>query len=272
MPELPEVEVTRRGLVPVMEDALIERVIVRNRSLRWPVPDLIETLLAGRIVRAIERRAKYLLFRFDHGTMIVHLGMSGSLRPVDRRSPPTPWDHVEWQLGGGERAVRLRDPRRFGSVLWHVGEPGEHPLLARLGVEPLSPAFDGELLYRASRGRHSAVKVFLMDAAIVVGVGNIYASESLFRAGIHPATAAGRIRRERYDRLAEVVRATLNDALAAGGSTLRDFVGGDGKPGYFQQSYFVYGREGEPCLRCARPIRRIVQGQRSSFYCPSCQH
>jgi len=274
MPELPEVEVTRRGIAPFVEGATVTGVVVRDRRLRWPVPRDLDRRLRGATVRAVDRRAKYLLFRFDHGTLIVHLGMSGSLRVVGARDAAGPWDHFDLVVqppGAAAGALRLRDPRRFGSVLWHRGRPETHSLLRDLGVEPLSDAFSGDVLYRASRGRSAAVKLFLMDHSVVVGVGNIYASESLFRAGIHPRTAAGRVSRQRYAVLAAAVRETLQDALKAGGSTLRDFVGGDGEPGWFQQQYFVYGREGDACRICAAAIRRITQGQRSSFYCLKCQ-
>jgi formamidopyrimidine-DNA glycosylase len=269
MPELPEVEITRRGIAPHVEGHTISGVVVRNAGLRWPVPPDIGAHLAGRTVNSVSRRAKYLLFDCGSGHLVVHLGMSGSLRVVRANEPPGPWDHVDVVFG--DSALRLRDPRRFGAVLWHEGEPREHPLLAHLGVEPLSAAFTGGLLHAASRGRTAGVKLFLMDASIVVGVGNIYANESLFRAGIHPKTRAGRVSLERYRRLAACVSATLEDALAAGGSTLRDFVHSDGSSGYFQQQYTVYGREGEPCRACVSPIKRIVQGQRSTFFCTHCQ-
>ena len=287
MPELPEVEVTRRGIAPFVEGATVDRVIVRNRRLRWPVPRNLERTLLGATARAVDRRAKYLLIRFDHGTLIVHLGMSGSLRVVGADEAAGPWDHFDLVMRrpaqAGARtekaehtearagALRLRDPRRFGAVLWQAGPPEAHALLRDLGVEPLTADFSGKHLYAASRGRSAAVKLFLMDHSVVVGIGNIYASESLFRARIDPRRPAGRISSRRYETLAAAVRDTLLDALKAGGSTLRDFVGGDGQPGYFQQQYFVYGREGEPCRVCGGTIRRITQGQRSTFYCPRCQ-
>lgn len=269
MPELPEVEITRRGIAPAVTARVVSGVIIRHHGLRWPVPRDLPTILTGQTIHAIERRAKYLLFQCDSGWLIVHLGMSGSLRIVDMRDPPGPWDHVDIQFG--ERAIRLRDPRRFGAVLWHQGLPDDHKLLRHLGVEPLSDAFSGAVLHRASRGRSAAVKLLLMDAAVVVGVGNIYASESLYRARISPKTRSGRVAAARYDVLAAAVRATLTDALAAGGSSLRDFVHSDGSSGYFQQQYNVYDRTGEPCRLCGAPIRRIAQGQRSTFYCPRCQ-
>lgn len=269
MPELPEVEITRRGIAPALCDRRITAVTVREPRLRWRVPAALEAILLGARIRAVRRRAKYLLLDCGKGTLIVHLGMSGSLRVVGAAEPPGPYDHFD--LGVGEVAMRLRDPRRFGAVLWHAGDPERHPLLAHLGVEPLSRAFDGRHLYAGTRGRRVAIKLALMDHKLVVGVGNIYANESLFRARIHPRTAAGRLSAARCARLADAVRATLADALAAGGSSLRDFVHSDGSPGDFQSTYFVYGREGEPCRVCRRPIRRVSQGQRSTWYCPACQ-
>lgn len=269
MPELPEVEITRRGIEPHVAGRAITAVVVRNRRLRWPVPRNLAARLEGREIRAVARRAKYLLLDCGSGTLIVHLGMSGSLRIVPRDERPGPYDHFD--LGVGDIAVRLRDPRRFGAVLWAEGDPAQHRLLAHLGVEPLSGAFTGRLLHAATRGRRAAIKLALMDHRIVVGVGNIYASESLFRAGIHPRTRAGRVSADRCDALAAAVQATLEDAIAAGGSTLRDFVQSDGSPGYFQQQYFVYDRAGEACRTCGRPVRRVAQGQRSTYFCPGCQ-
>jgi formamidopyrimidine-DNA glycosylase len=269
MPELPEVEITRRGLEPHLARRTVTSVVVRNRALRWPVPRNLAARLAGREIRAVARRAKYLLLDCGTGTLILHLGMSGSLRVVPRDEPPGPYDHFD--LGVGEVSVRLRDPRRFGAVLWTERDPARHRLLAHLGVEPLSDGFSGAVLHAATRGRRAAIKLALMDHRLVVGVGNIYANESLFRAGIHPRTPAGRVSAARCDRLAGSVRATLEDAIAAGGSTLRDFVQSDGSPGYFQQRYDVYDRAGAACRTCGRPIRRVVQGQRSTFFCPGCQ-
>ena len=252
-----------------MEGATVERVIVRDPRLRWPVRADLDRVLAGRPLRSIGRRAKYLLFRFDHGTLIVHLGMSGSLRVSRQDEPPGPWDHVDVLAGG--RLMRLRDPRRFGAVLWHTGPVESHPLLRGLGVEPLSDDFSGRVLHRAAQGRRVPVKQLLMDHSVVVGIGNIYASESLFRASIRPGVPAGRVSLSRYERLADAARSTLNDALRAGGSTLRDFVGGDGRAGYFQQQYFVYGRAGLACRVCGRAVRKLTQGQRSTYYCAQCQ-
>ena len=269
MPELPEVEITRRGIEPFLTGRTLTGAIVRHRGLRWPVPRALHAALAGERVRAVRRRGKYLIIECDHGALIMHLGMSGSLRVLPAGEAPGPYDHFDLCIG--EKVLRLRDPRRFGAVIWWRGDADAHPLLAGLGIEPLSDAFDGDALYRATRGRRTSIKQLLMDARIVAGVGNIYASECLFRAGIRPGIAAGRLSRERCARLAAALRETLNDALAAGGSTLRDFVRTDGAPGYFQTRYLVYDRGGEPCRRCGTPIRRIVQGQRATYYCPVCQ-
>lgn len=269
MPELPEVETTRRGVQPHVEGRILSDLIVRNPRLRQPVPTDLRARIAGLRLQRVARRAKYLLLDFGGGSVIVHLGMSGSLRVIAPDEPAGVHDHVDFVFG--DRALRLRDPRRFGLVLWQEGEVGGHPLLAHLGPEPLGEAFDGAWLHRVSRGLRAPVKHVLMDGRRVVGVGNIYASESLFRARIHPLEAAGDIGPRRYARLAEAVRATLSAAIEAGGSTLRDFVGGDGKPGYFQQQYFVYGREDEPCRVCGTPVRRIVSAQRATYFCPQCQ-
>lgn len=269
MPELPEVETTRRGIGPVLTGRIASGCIVRNASMRLPVPPDLAERVVGRQLEAVERRAKYLLLRFGDGAVIVHLGMSGSLRVVPAHAPVGRHDHVDIVFGAD--ALRLRDPRRFGLVTWHEGEPATHPLLVGLGVEPLGSGFDGAWLFAATRGATTPVKLFLMNARHIVGVGNIYASESLFRARIHPLTPAGQLGRQRCARLAAAVRETLSAAIAAGGSTLRDFVGGDGRAGYFQQQYFVYGRDGEPCRVCATTIRRMLVGQRSTFWCARCQ-
>ncbi len=270
MPELPEVEVTRRGLAPHLEGQTVADVVIRHAGLRWPVPENLPKLLRGQTIRALKRRGKYLLAGFDHGTLILHLGMSGSLRLLPAKTPAEKHDHFDLVLGNG-MLVRLRDPRRFGAVLWHEGEVSAHPLLAALGPEPLEDGFDARYLCEAARGRSIAVKQFIMDSSMVVGVGNIYANEALFRAGIKPQLAAGKLSLPRCTRLVKEIRATLTEAIEKGGSTLRDFINSDGKPGYFQQHYWVYGRGGEPCRKCGKPIRQIRQGQRSSFYCGSCQ-
>jgi formamidopyrimidine-DNA glycosylase len=276
MPELPEVEVTRRGVAPHLEGRLVERVLLRRDGLRWPFPPALPAMLAGRRINATGRRGKYLLLHFDHGTLIIHLGMSGHLRVLDPATELKKHDHFDLVVAGpdGEQALRLNDPRRFGAVLWHANDDGEldsHVLLRGLGVEPLEDGFSGETLFKASRGRSAPIKQFLLGGDIVVGVGNIYACESLFRARINPKTAVGRISRGRYDKLALAIRNILAEAIVQGGSTLRDFLAINGQSGYFQQTYFVYDREGVPCRNCGTPIRRIVQGQRSTFYCVNCQ-
>ncbi len=271
MPELPEVEITRRGVAGPLTGHRVSDVIVRNGALRWPVPAHLSVSLPGQTLRAIDRRAKYLLLRFEHGTLILHLGMSGSLRVLDAGTPPEKHDHVDIVFSEPALVLRLRDPRRFGAVLWHEGRDHDHSLLAGLGPEPLGEAFDGVTLHRALARRQCAIKLAIMDSSVVVGVGNIYASESLFRARIRPGTAAHRLTRPQTARLAGEIRQTLRDALAAGGSTLRDFMHADGQPGYFQQTYFVYGRAGEPCRVCATPIRSRRMSNRSTFFCPVCQ-
>jgi formamidopyrimidine-DNA glycosylase len=275
MPELPEVEVTCRGISPHITGQHIERIDVRTPALRWPIPPGLNAMLAGRQVERVERRGKYLLIEVDAGWLIVHLGMSGTLRIRPRSALETlPGKHDHVDMVFGECVLRLRDPRRFGAVLWHPREAGDvldHPLLLSLGVEPFSPAFTAQLLFDRTRGRAVSIKQALLAGDIVVGVGNIYASETLFRAGIHPARAAGRISKLRYEKLAQEIRDTLSEAIAKGGSTLRDFVGSDGAQGYFQLDYFVYDRAGQPCRVCGTPIRQILQGQRSTYYCLQCQ-
>ncbi|NWG39260.1 MAG: bifunctional DNA-formamidopyrimidine glycosylase/DNA-(apurinic or apyrimidinic site) lyase [Hydrogenophilaceae bacterium] len=269
MPELPEVETTRRGLLPKLTGRTLRQVIVRNARLRWPVPKDINAQLAGCKLRAISRRGKYLVFDFGGIFQLVHLGMSGSLRFVGQNEPVSVHDHVDWVFAG-KIILRLRDPRRFGAVLL-TDDPASHPLLAHLGPEPLDSAFTGTLLYAASRGRKTAIKNLIMDSRVVVGVGNIYASESLFRAGIRPGRAAGRLSRVECDRLAAAIKTTLQNAVNAGGSSLRDYVSTDGELGYFQLHTQVYDRAGLPCKVCGSSIRKQVNGQRSSFYCPKCQ-
>jgi len=268
MPELPEVEVTRRGLATRLEGRVISAVAVREPRLRWPIPRAVRSI-AGRTVRAVRRRGKYLLLDLGDGHLILHLGMSGSLRVVPLGTPAQKHDHFDLALG--DRLLRLRDPRRFGAVLWTAESVERHKLLAHLGIEPLSRALDAARLYALSRGMRVAIKLFLMDARRIVGVGNIYASESLFVAGIDPRMPAGKLSLQRSKALVTAIKRTLLKAIRAGGSTLRDFVGADGSPGYFQSRYWVYDRAGLPCRRCGAKIRRIVQGQRSTFYCPRCQ-
>lgn len=270
MPELPEVETTCRGIRPALVGHPVTGVVVRDPRLRVPVPSDLEAHVSGLVLRDVRRRAKYLLLDFDGGSLIVHLGMSGSLRVVSHDAPVGSHDHVDILFGG--QVLRLRDPRRFGLLTWQDGDPLAHPLLASLGPEPLEPGFGGGWLHRITRSLRAPIKQVLMDSRRVVGVGNIYASESLFRARIHPLTPAGRIGLSRYHRLADAIQETLTDAIRAGGSTLRDYVGGDGRAGYFQQQYFVYGRDGESCRVCAAPIERQVVAQRATFWCPGCQH
>jgi formamidopyrimidine-DNA glycosylase len=310
MPELPEVEITRRGLAAHLTGLTIADAVIRNGSLRWPIPKNLPRLLRRQKICSLKRRAKYLLMdcgsghsriaapdnkihlaRFPlpnplprageganeslrefhvNGTLILHLGMSGSLRILPANTPPDKHDHFDLVLSNGT-LMRLRDPRRFGAVLWHGGDPATHPLLASLGPEPLEKDFDARYLYEATRGRSASIKQCIMDSRIVVGVGNIYANEALFRAGIRPQLAAGKLSLPRCEQLVVAIRATLNDAIKQGGSSLRDFVDTSGQPGYFQQTYWVYGRAGEPCRRCGSTIKQTRQGQRSSFYCGSCQ-
>ena len=275
MPELPEVETTRRGIEPHIVGRRVSGVVLRRPDLRWPIPPEISQLLPGQRIDAVERRAKYLLLHTAAGSALLHLGMSGVLRVLLPDAPVGKHDHVDIALERsaslGPRILRFTDPRRFGCLLWQ--SPGEtHELLAKLGPEPLTDAFDGDLLWHLSRGRTAAVKLFLMDNAVVVGVGNIYASEALFRAGIDPRKPAGKISRPRYARLADEVKQLLAWAIERGGTTLRDFISPDGAPGYFFRELMVYGRTGEPCHVCGTSIRQVVLGQRSTFWCPSCQH
>ncbi len=270
MPELPEVETVRRGLGPHLEGQIVTGVRLREARLRWPVPPRLGCMLRGKRIVAVGRRAKYLLLQMDAGHLMIHLGMSGSLRVVAVSRRPERHDHLDLLLGNG-CCLRLRDPRRFGSVHWISGAPEQHPLLSRLGVEPLSPGFDGHYLYTRARHRRSHIKSFIMDSHIVAGIGNIYANEALFAAGIHPLRQAGRISLLRCQTLCQAIVQTLERAIHAGGTSLRDFVDGNGQPGYFRMELAVYGRAGEPCLRCDRPVRACRSGQRSTFYCPACQ-
>ena len=269
MPELPEVEITRRGLLPDLVGHRVGDVCCRIKALRYPLPFALGKKIGGQVLREIRRRGKYLLFQFDNGVLLLHLGMSGSVRVVGKSLAALKHDHVD--ISFGPKVLRLRDPRRFGALLWVTGDAGKHPLLSVLGIEPLEDDFTPQWLFDNTRGLKAAIKTVLMDSHRVVGIGNIYASESLFRAGIHPQCAAGKVSMQRMQRLAPAIKETLIAALKAGGSSLRDFIHSDGSSGYFQLEAFVYGREGEPCRVCSAKIKMIRQGQRATFYCPRCQ-
>lgn len=271
MPELPEVETTRRGLEPHLIGQRIEHIVVRDRRLRWPIPDNLEKRATGQTICSVDRRGKYLLIECGKsGWIIIHLGMSGRLRVLPHYVPHLRHDHFDIELSSGQ-LVRFTDPRRFGALLWTHGHPSGHALLSKLAPEPLTDAFDADWLHSHTRGRNVFIKLALMNSDIVTGVGNIYASEALFRARINPRTRAGRLSKQRCAALVSAIKETLRDAIVAGGSSLRDFFGTDGSPGYFQQQYKVYGRTGEPCRVCDTPIRATQLGQRSSFYCSRCQ-
>ena len=270
MPELPEVETTRRGITPHILGQRVEQVVIRQPQLRWPVPLMITEQLPGQLLQRLERRGKYLLLSFETGTLILHLGMSGSLRILGSDTPAQKHDHFDLAFANG-KVLRLRDPRRFGAVLWTEETPFAHPLLKALGPEPLTPGFDGNYLLTLAASRRVAVKNLIMDSRVVVGIGNIYANEALFRAGIHPNRACNRIALARYIRLALAIKQVLSLAIEQGGTTLRDFQQEDGRPGYFAQQLQVYGKSGEPCPICGLPLRGQVVGQRSTFYCAHCQ-
>ena len=270
MPELPEVETTRRGIAPHICGQRIAGLIVRQPRLRWPVPEQLTRQIKGARITRLWRRGKYLLIATDGGTLIIHLGMSGSLRIIKDDTAPGVHDHIDLLLENGGR-LRFRDPRRFGAWLWTEQPPETHPLLNELGPEPLSSAFNTEYFHRLSRGRKLAIKSLLMNSHAVAGVGNIYANEALFLAGIHPTRAAGRISQARYEKLVVALKRVLNESILQGGTTLRDFTSGEGKPGYFQQSLSVYAKPGQPCPICSTPIRETRTAQRSTFYCPHCQ-
>jgi len=271
MPELPEVETTRIGIAPHVLGEKIRNVIIRNGKLRWPVPEQLGKALTGNTIRKLTRRAKYLLFQTESGCMILHLGMSGSLRILTGDTAAEKHDHVDFVFESGS-CLRFRDPRRFGCILWTTKDPGQHVLLSNLGPEPLGDELDGDYLFRKSRKRTQSIKTFIMDSRIVAGVGNIYANEALYAAGIHPKRKAGRLTKERYEKLSTSIKDILKQALAKGGTTLRDFVNGQGEPGYFRHELQVYDRAGEPCIKCKLPIKIQRLGQRSTFYCSHCQH
>ena len=274
MPELPEVETTRRGLAPHLEGHRVAAVVLRRPDLRWPIPREVGDLLPGQRIARVRRRAKYLLLDTAAGSALLHLGMSGSLRVLPAATPARAHDHVDIALavagGPADRVLRFTDPRRFGCLLWQpAGEV--HPLLRDLGPEPLGDGFDGDYLHARSRGRRVPVKAFLMDQRVVVGVGNIYVAEALFAAGVSPLRAAGRVSRERYVRIADEIRRVLAHAIQRGGTTLRDFLAPDGAPGYFEQELSAYGRGGQPCPRCGRPLKQAVLAQRATTWCGHCQ-
>lgn len=271
MPELPEVETTRRGLLPHVQGKTLRGVVVRDTRLRWPVTAELGERLTGQRITGLARRGKYLLLALPDGTVMMHLGMSGSLSVVESNKPPEKHDHIDMALDSG-LSLRFTDPRRFGAVLWVEGDPAEHALLSHLGPEPLEAGFDGAYLYALSRKRKQAIKSFLMDSKVVVGVGNIYANEALFLSGIRPGLRAGGISRARYNLLAHAVVKVLEAAIEHGGTTLRNFVGGDGRPGYFKQSLQVYGRGGRPCRTCGATLKEVRIGNRSTVYCATCQH
>jgi formamidopyrimidine-DNA glycosylase len=270
MPELPEVETTRAGIEPHVRGQVVRTVVVRQGQLRWPVSAALARVLPGQTIHGVARRGKYLLFAAETGHVCLHLGMSGRLRIVPANTPPAVHDHVDIVLEN-ESAVRFNDARRFGSIFWLTGEPRDFSLLARLGPEPLSAAFNGAWLKTRATNRRAPVKAFIMDSATVVGVGNIYACEALHAARIHPRRPAARVSQARYSRLAQAIKQTLSEAIAAGGTTLRDYIGVDGQTGYFQLTLAVYGRAGAPCPRDGAPIKREVIGNRSTFFCAACQ-
>lgn len=273
MPELPEVETTRRGIEPTCFGQTVTSMIIRQRSLRWPIPQGLEQEITGITFQKIERRAKYLLLNSNRGTLIFHLGMTGTLRTLSKETPPEKHAHIDLHLSNGT-LLRFRDPRRFGAMLWTTVPIEQHPLLASLGIEPVGTTTAQQIadhLYHHSRGRKTPIKNLIMYQKVITGVGNIYACESLFLSGIHPTRACNRISKKRYQQLSRAIQDRLQEAIQQGGTTLKDFRNSEGKPGYFQQQLLVYGREGESCTTCNTPIRRITQAQRSSWYCPQCQ-
>jgi formamidopyrimidine-DNA glycosylase len=270
MPELPEVETTRRGIEPHAVGRRIVEMRLYEKRLRWKVQEDLPDLIAGQVIRHAKRRAKYLLLELDSGTLMLHLGMSGSLRVLPADAPLLPHDHFDIVLSGGN-TLRFNDPRRFGSLHYITGDPNEHPLLAKLAPEPLEAAFNADYLWRVTRRRKVAIKQLLMNSQLVVGVGNIYASEALFKAKVRPKRQARNLTREEVTRLVKAVKSVLGMAIRVGGTTLRDYVGADGQPGYFRQKLFVYERNKQPCRTCTTPVRQLTQGQRSTYYCPTCQ-
>ncbi len=270
MPELPEVETTRNGISPHIKNKRVENVIIRQKKLRWEIPDTLPAELPGHSFNLVDRRGKYLLLHSEKGILIIHLGMSGSLRIIDKDLPPGKHDHVDIVLESGN-ALRFTDPRRFGCMLWEHRPIDSHPLLVNLGPEPLSDDFDCDYLFKLSRGRSAAIKTFIMDSKVVVGVGNIYANEALFMAGINPKRAAGKISKQRFEKLVPCIKEILQKSITVGGTTLRDFTNSSGEPGYFRQALNVYGRGGKNCLKCHQVLKEIRLGQRSTVYCTNCQ-
>lgn len=270
MPELPEVETSCRGISPHISGARVRQLVIRQGQLRWPIPQELPDLLRGKKLQAVERRGKYIVLRFNHGCGLVHLGMSGSVRIVDAQRELGKHDHFDLEFSNGA-TLRFTDPRRFGSFLWVAGEPEEHDLIRNMGPEPLSEDFHWQYLYQRSRKRKQALKTFIMDSKLVVGVGNIYANESLFMSGLKPIRAAGKLTKAEAQCLTENIKTVLAQAIEQGGTTLKDFVGGDGKPGYFAQQLAVYGRGGEPCVNCSKALKEVKLGQRATVYCTQCQ-
>ena len=271
MPELPEVETTKNGIAPHILNQTIESIEIRQPKLRWPIPDDVPAKLPGQVIREVTRRGKYIGVQTDSGTLIIHLGMSGSLYFVAPETPPMFHDHVDIHFVGLNKVLRYTDPRRFGAMLWQEGDWHAHELISHLGPEPLTDVFNVDYLYEKAKGRKQAIKQFIMDSKIVVGVGNIYANEALFMAGIRPTRAAGNISKARLAVFVECIKSVLAAAIAQGGTTLKDFVSGEGKPGYFKQELKVYGRADQPCTVCKAPLKEIRQGQRSTVFCPVCQ-
>ena len=271
MPELPEVETSRRGIEPHLLNKTIKNVTIRQHKLRWPIPKNLPDLAEGKKIRAICRRAKYIYLQLDNGSIIIHLGMSGSLRICTNKTPIEKHDHIDIGVTGN-KILRLRDPRKFGCVLWTADDINEHKLIKSLGPEPLDDIFTASYMHKKSRKRTCSIKSFIMNSHMVVGVGNIYASESLFKAGINPKRKAGSVSLARFEKLVDAIKVTLRDSIEQGGTTLKDFTGGDGQPGYFAQKLLVYGRTDDQCPVCNKPIKKITQQARSTFYCPQCQH
>jgi len=270
MPELPEVETSRRGIEPHLLNRKIKKVTIRQHKLRWPIPKNLPQLVSGKKILAVSRRAKYIYLKLENGTIIIHLGMSGSLRICTEKVPAEKHDHIDIQVSNN-KILRLRDPRKFGCVLWAKGNVEEHKLIKPLGPEPLDDSFTADYLHTKAKKRQCSIKAFIMNSHIVVGVGNIYASEALFRSGINPKRQAGKISIARIEKLVTAIKLTLAAAIIEGGTTLRDFTGISGQPGYFAQKLLVYGRTGEQCSQCGEPIKQFTQQARSTFYCSTCQ-